>query len=158
TPGASLASSYSMVTVDGDGNQSPPTSAEGGGPPAPNVDDSSSEITYSGPWTHTSGTDGPASRTMSTVTSLPCHVACQQFSGTQGQDNWFYETGSAASALPCHQACQEFSDTQGLNGWSYQYTSGGDWTDLPNYIPIGIWDCCGWVAPFGLNDFSGVVS
>jgi hypothetical protein len=139
SPAETAAASYAVRTVDGDTNRSALTSAQPDANAATQVaDDGSGEITYVGPWDHQAAVQGAYAGTQTEVTGSP-------------------------PPLPCHLACQGFSDTQGANGWSYQTNTAGQWSDITTYRPFGLaGDCCSWFdigqSPSGDQEFSGLVS
>lgn len=159
SPGASPTATYSVRTVDGDGNESAPASTAGGPSDTASVDDASADITYTGNWLHATAVSGAADRTQSQVSGLLCHTACQHFGSTQGEGGWSQQDGPAPPPAPCHLACQEFSGTQGENGWSYQSSDAGQWSDIATYHePFFLWgECCAWYD-FSDSGFSGLIT
>jgi hypothetical protein len=158
TPAAATSATYSVKTVDGDGNVSTPATAGGGAPDSTFADDSSTQLSYTGQWGHQSSAVGPFSGTQSVTSGLPCHLACAQFSGTQGQNGWSFQEQSPPM---CLTTCQQFSATQGQDGWSYQgKQDDGQWHDMNFYFPSFGWVGAG-TTPDGnidLSQFYGIVS
>lgn len=157
TPAASTASTYSVRTIDGDGNTSRLTSTAGGTTNSTYVDDDSPNLQYSGRWAHQSQVIGPFAGTQSVTSGLPCHIACQQFSDQQGSGGWSYQQKSPPM---CLMSCQQFSDTQGQDGWSYQGDHAGQWEDLNFYFSFFGWVGTATTADGGpdLSEFYGAVS
>jgi hypothetical protein len=156
TPAASASAIYTVRTVDGDGNLSPPAATTGGPASTVTADDASPDITYTGGWAHLVGANSPYNGTQSEASGLPCHLACQDFSGTQGGNGWGYQDGPPVA---CSLACQQFSGVQGQDGWSYQTATSGVWADIATYHePFGLLgECCAWYD-ISDTDFSGLVT